>query len=288
MLSLEATALLEATLADLLPVLAAKSQAGGCPLCERCTGACEDRARALLAPRAAGWAARFAREDPGVLLAGLIDHTLLKPEATPAQVTTLCREAGEHRFCSVCVNPRFVPLCARLLQDSGVLVCTVAGFPLGATSTYAKVQEARWAVRQGAHEVDMVLAVGELKAGNDRAVRQEIARMSKAGRAGGAILKVIIETALLDDEEKVRACRASVAAGAEFVKTSTGFAKAGATVYDVLLMRHTVGEEVGVKAAGGIRTLADALKMLVAGANRLGASAGVQLLGEMRALAGRQ
>lgn len=283
MVSLEATALLEAALSDLLPVLAAKSRAGGCPLCERCTGACEERARALLTPRADAWAARFSQEDPVVLLSGLIDHTLLKPEATPAQVETLCREAREHRFCSVCVNPRFVPLCVRLLQGSGVLTCTVSGFPLGATSTYAKVQEARRAVREGAREVDMVLAIGELKAGNDRAVQQEIARLAKAGHAGGAILKVIIETALLDDGEKVRACRASVAAGAEFVKTSTGFAKAGATVYDVLLMRHTVGEDVGVKAAGGIRTLTDALKMLVAGASRLGASAGVQLLGEMRA-----
>ncbi len=286
MLSLGPNALLEAALADLRPVLDAKAQAGGCPLCERCDGGCEARARELLAPRAQAWAARLAQGHPAALLAGLIDHTLLKPEATPAQVETLCGEAREHSFCSICVNPRFVPLGVRLLQGSGVLTCTVAGFPLGATSTYAKAQEARRAVRQGAREVDMVLAIGELKAGNDRTVQAEIARVVRACHAGGAIVKVIIETALLDDAEKVRACRASVAAGAEFVKTSTGFAKAGATVYDVLLMRHTVGEGVGVKAAGGIRTLADALKMLVAGANRLGASAGVALLNELRDVPG--
>jgi deoxyribose-phosphate aldolase len=214
----------------------------------------------------------------------MIDHTLLKPEATPAQVEALCQEARAHHFASVCVNARFVPLCVRLLQGSGVLTCTVVGFPLGATSGYAKVEETRQAVREGAREVDMVLAIGELKAGNDRVVQHEIASIAEASHDGGAILKVIIETALLDDGEKVRACRASAAAGADFVKTSTGFAKAGATVYDVLLMRYKVGEGVGVKAAGGIRTLADALKMLVAGANRIGASAGVALLGELRAL----
>jgi deoxyribose-phosphate aldolase len=169
----------------------------------------------------------------------------------------------------------------RLLQGSGVLTCTVAGFPLGATSTGAKVEEARQAVREGAREVDMVLAIGELKAGNDGVVQDEIARVVEVSHAGGAQVKVIIETALLEDGEKVRACRASAAARADFVKTSTGFAKAGATAYDVLLMRHTVGGSVGVKAAGGIRTLADALQMLVAGANRLGASAGAAILGEL-------
>jgi deoxyribose-phosphate aldolase len=281
MLSLEPNALLQRPLADLLRVLEHKVPAGGCPLCEACDGECERRVRELLTARAEAWAARFREQDPAVLLAGLIDHTLLKPEATPAQVEVLCREAREHHFFSVCVNPRFVPLCVRQLQASGVLTCTVVGFPLGATSTYAKAEEARQAVRDGAREVDMVLAIGELKAGNDRVVQEEIARVVEVSHAGGAIVKVIIETALLDDAEKVRACRASVAARADFVKTSTGFAKTGATLYDVLVMRHTVGEEVGVKAAGGIRTLADTLAMLVAGANRIGASAGVGILGEL-------
>lgn len=281
MLSLEPNALLELTLPDLLSVLSAKAQAGGCPLCERCDGGCEARARELLAPRADAWAARFREHDPAALLAGLIDHTLLKPEATPAQVEALCQEAREHCFASVCVNPRYVPLCAQALQGSDVLVCTVAGFPLGATSTAAKVEESRQAVRDGAQEVDMVLAIGELKAGNDPVVQEEIAHVVAVCHASRVLVKVIIETVLLDDAEKVRACRAVVAAGAEFVKTSSGFAKAGATVYDVLLLRHTVREDAGVKAAGGIRTLADALKMLVAGASRIGASAGVAILGEM-------
>lgn len=281
MVSLEPRALLARPLSDLLRVLEDKSRTGGCPLCSACDGRCDARARELLTPRAEAWAARFRAEDPTTLLASMIDHTLLKPEAAPAQVEALCREAREHRFFSVCVNPRFVPLCRRLLQGSGVLTCTVAGFPLGATSAHAKVEEARQAVRDGAREVDVVLAIGELKARNDRVVQDEIARVAEVSHAGGAIVKVIIETALLDDAEKVRACRVSVAARADFVKTSTGFARTGATLYDVLLMRQTVGEGVGVKAAGGIRTLADALEMLVAGANRIGASAGVGILSEL-------
>ena len=182
------------------------------------------------------------------------------------------------------MNPRHVPLCARLLQGSGVLVCTVAGFPLGATSTYAKVEETRQALRDGAKEVDMVLSIGDLKAGDADAVQEEIARLAEVCHAADARLKVILEMALLDDAEKVRACELAVAAGADFVKTSTGFASGGATVYDVLLMRHIVGEKAGVKAAGGIRTAGDALKMLVAGANRLGASAGVRLVEEVRTM----
>jgi len=279
---LAVASLLDLTLADLLPVLAEKLKAGACPLCDKCDGRCEARARELLGPRATGWAERFQTGNPAAELAGRIDHTLLKPEATPSQVESLCREAREQRFASVCVNPRYVPLCVQALQGSGVAVCTVAGFPLGATTPGAKAYEAREAVRAGAQEVDMVLSIGLLRAGDDRAVRREIARVVRICHRKGALCKVIIETALLDDAEKVRACRLSVAAGADFVKTSTGFAKAGATVYDVLLMRYIVGEKAGVKAAGGIRTLADAFKMLVAGANRLGASAGVQLVAEIR------
>ena len=281
-MDLRSEALLEMTLADLLPVLVERARAGGCPLCARCDGQCEARARALLAPHAQDWAARFAGGDPAALLAGAIDHTLLKPEATPAQIEALCREAREHRFAAVCVNPRYVSLCVRALEGSGVGVCTVAGFPLGATTSASKAAEARQAVRSGAAEVDMVLAIGELKAGDERTVRRDIAHVVRACHARGAICKVIIETALLTDAEKVRACRIALSAGADFVKTSTGFARSGATVYDVLLMRRTVGEAAGVKAAGGIRTLADALKMLTAGASRLGASAGVQLVQEIK------
>jgi len=275
-------ALFTMALANLLPALEERARAGRCPLCRRCRKTCAARARELLAPQAEEWAARFRQGDPAALLAGRIDHTLLKPEATPAQVLALCQEAREHRFAAVCVNPRHVPLCVQALQGSGVAVCTVAGFPLGATTPGAKAYDAREAVRAGAAEVDMVLSIGLLKAGEDGSVRKEISRVVRACHRQGALCKVIIETALLDDAEKVRACRLAVAAGADFVKTSTGFARAGATVYDVLLMRTTVGKRAKVKAAGGIRTLADALKMLVAGADRLGASAGVQLVAEMR------
>jgi len=286
--------LLRIALADLLPVLEEKVRAGGCPLCASCTGGsptapsarCEERARELLLPLAEYWAARFQEGDPAEVLAGRIDHTLLRPEATPSQVEALCHQALQHRFFSVCVNPRYVPLCARLLQGSQVLVCTVAGFPLGATSTHAKIEETRQALQDGAKEVDMVLSIGDLKAGNGDRVREEIARLAEVCHIAGARLKVILETALLDDAEKVRGCELAVAAGADFVKTSTGFASGGATVYDVLLLRHTVGEKAGVKAAGGIRTASDALKMLVAGADRLGTSAGVRLVEEARAWRG--
>ncbi len=280
-MNLEARQLLDLTLADLLPTLEEKARAGGCPLCPSCNGRCAERARELLSPQAGYWAARLRGEGPAEVLAGLIDHTLLKPEATPAQIETLCGEALRHRFFSVCVNPRYVPLCAQLLQGSRVLICTVAGFPLGATSTYAKVEETRQAVQDGAREVDMVLSIGDLKAGNEDVVQEEIARLAEVCHAAGVRLKVILETALLDDVEKVRACELAMAAGADFVKTSTGFASGGATVYDVLLMRRTVGQRAGVKAAGGIRTAGDALKMLVAGADRLGASAGVRLVEEV-------
>lgn len=282
MMTISAQALLDLTLADLVPVLEQRAQAGGCPLCERCDGRCAGRARELLLPRAEALAARWEEHGAAIDLPGVIDHTLLRPEATPTQVGALCREAREHHFASVCVNPRHVPLCAERLQDSGVLICTVAGFPLGATATETKVFESNLAVQSGALEVDMVLSIGSLKAGEDEAVYQEIAAVAAACHTGGARCKVIIETALLEDAEKVRACRLSMQAGADFVKTSTGFSKGGATTYDVLLMRHMVGEATGVKAAGGIRSFADACRMLVAGANRLGASAGVRLVQEAR------
>lgn len=211
-------------------------------------------------------------------LARMIDHTILKAEATPADIERLCAEAAEHTFAAVCVNPLYVALAATLLRGTPVAVCTVAGFPLGATPTPVKVYEARQALTEGATEVDMVLPIGLLKAGQRQAVLEDMRQLALACHEHGALLKVILENALLTDAEKVLACQLAVEAGADFVKTSTGFAKTGATVADVALMRQTVGPQIGVKAAGGIRTYADALAMIAAGANRLGASASLEIL----------
>lgn len=213
-------------------------------------------------------------------LARMIDHTLLKPEATPAEIERLCAEAAEHSFATVCVNPIYVALAANLLHGTPVAVCTVAGFPLGATPTPVKRFEALQVLDDGAVEVDMVIPIGRLKAGQHDVVRDDIYALAQLCHEQGALLKVILENALLTDEEKVSACRLAVEAGADFVKTSTGFARSGATVADVALMRRTVGPEIGVKAAGGIRTYADALAMIEAGANRLGASASLKILEE--------
>ncbi|RLC63897.1 MAG: deoxyribose-phosphate aldolase [Chloroflexota bacterium] len=211
-------------------------------------------------------------------IARFIDHTLLKPEATPAQIERLCDEARRYGFAAVCVNPVYVRLAAERLQGAEVAVCSVVGFPLGATTTAAKVYEARQALADGASELDMVIHVGALKAGDYERVQEDIAAVADVCHKGGALLKIIIETALLDDAEKVTACRLAQAAGADFVKTSTGFAGGGATAEDVRLMRQTVGPRMGVKAAGGIRSYADALAMIEAGANRIGASAGVRIV----------
>ncbi|MBC7243006.1 MAG: deoxyribose-phosphate aldolase [Anaerolineae bacterium] len=211
-------------------------------------------------------------------LARYIDHTLLKPEASRDQILELCREAVEHHFASVCVNPCWVRLCAEALRGSEVKVCTVIGFPLGATLSTVKAFEAEECIRQGAGEVDMVINIGALKSGDRQYVEGDIRAVVERAHALGALVKVIIETVLLTQEEKVLACRLSQAAGADFVKTSTGFAGGGATVEDVALMRQVVGDAMGVKAAGGIRTYADALRMIQAGANRLGTSAGVQII----------
>ncbi len=205
-------------------------------------------------------------------LARYIDHTLLKPDATPAQVEQLCQEALEFHCASVCVNALYVPQAAPLLAGSDVQVCAVVGFPLGAVPTAIKVCETELAIAQGATEIDMVLPIGLLKAGETTRVQSDIAAVTAACHAHGAHLKVIIEAALLTDEEKVTACRLAQAAGADFVKTSTGFAKGGATVADVALMRQTVGPEMGVKAAGGIHSYEEALAMISAGATRIGAS----------------
>jgi deoxyribose-phosphate aldolase len=211
-------------------------------------------------------------------LARLIDHTQLKPQATPEEIVQLCDEAAEYGFGAVCINPVYVRLAAERLEGSGVTVCNVIGFPLGATTTAAKVYETRRAIADGSGELDMVIHIGALKAGDYKAVQADIAAVAATCREGDALLKVIIEAALLTDEEKVVACEAAKAADADFVKTSTGFASSGATVADVRLMRETVGPEMGVKAAGGIRTYADALAMIEAGASRIGASRSIQIV----------
>lgn len=219
-------------------------------------------------------------------LASYIDHTLLKQNATSEQIIQLCAEAREYQFASVCVNPTHVRLCAELLRNSGVKVCTVIGFPLGANTTATKVFETKDAIQNGATEIDMVINIGALKHGDYTLVSKDISEIAKATHEGGAILKVIIETCLLNEEEKVIACLLAKQAGADYVKTSTGFSTAGATLEDVALMRKVVGPEMGVKAAGGVRNLEDAEKMVEAGATRLGASAGVQIMQGLTAKAG--
>lgn len=214
-------------------------------------------------------------------LATYMDHTLLKPEATAADIDRVVAEARKYGTASVCVNPYWVARVAAGLAGSGVKTCTVIGFPLGATSTASKVAETRDATAHGAQEIDMVINIGELKSGNDNAVRSDISAVANAAHEAGALLKVIIETCLLSDEEKRRACELSVAGGADFVKTSTGFSTGGATTADITLMRETVGPELGVKASGGIRTLEAAIAMIEAGATRLGVSAAVSILEEV-------
>lgn len=212
----------------------------------------------------------------------LIDHTLLKPTAGPDQVRQLCAEAREYDFATVCVNPVWVALCAELLAGSRVRVCTVVGFPLGADLPEAKAFEAERCIALGAREIDMVLNLGALKAQEYGVVRDDIAAVVAASHATGAIVKVIIETAYLTDAEKIAACVLAADAGADFVKTSTGFGPAGATAADVALMRRVVGPTLGVKAAGGIRTADDFRAMVAAGANRIGASAGVQIMAGLK------
>jgi len=212
-------------------------------------------------------------------LARMIDHTLLRPDATTEEIETLCREAAHYGFASVCVNSCHVSLCATLLAGSPVKVCATIGFPLGAMSTGAKVQESRTALDDGARELDMVINIGMLKSGNLAYVEEDIRAVVQTAHPRGALVKVILETGLLKDEEKIAACTIAQRAGADFVKTSTGFGHGGASVADVALMRKTVGASLGVKASGGIRTREDALAMVAAGATRIGASAGVRILG---------
>lgn len=210
-----------------------------------------------------------------------IDHTLLKPDCVDADIEKLCKEAREFDFASVCVNPGYVAKSKKLLEGSDVKVCTVIGFPLGATSTESKVFETKQAIKDGADEVDMVINVSRLKENDDEFVLNEIKKIRRASK--GKVLKVIIETCLLTDEEKVRACKLSKKAHADFVKTSTGFSKWGAKVEDVKLMRKAVGKKVGVKASGGVHSGEEMLAMIKAGATRIGASAGVQIMNELNA-----
>ncbi len=221
-----------------------------------------------------------SRHDPPADLAACIDHTLLRPDATAAEIDQLCVEAAEHHFAAVCVNPTWVARAAEALRGTGVAVASVVGFPFGAGTSEVKAAEASRAIHDGANEIDMVINIGALRSGMTDLVRDDIAAVSEACHAAGAVNKVIIETALLSDDEKVTACRLAAAAGADTVKTSTGYASGGATAGDVALMRATVGPGMGVKAAGGIRTAADVRAMLDAGATRIGTSAGVRIVAE--------
>jgi len=250
-----------------------------CPGCtQRCAQTCARNTKEIIAAGADRVSAseRLTKIDPAI--AAVIDHTILKPEATRADIVKVCREARQYGFASVCVNPYWVPLVRSELAGSKVKVCTVVGFPLGATSTEAKVAETAAALRAGAEEIDMVINVGALRSGDHEAVKLDIQQVVKAAHEARAIVKVILETALLNDNEKAVACTLCKLAGADFVKTSTGFSTSGATAHDVALMRSVVGPEMGVKAAGGIRTLDDLRQMTAAGATRIGASASVKIV----------
>lgn len=256
-------------------------QAGetACTHCDGgCVGCCPDKAREVLQAGAARLSAAPGLPPVAAEIAAVIDHTLLRADTSQAEIIKLCEEARQFGFASVCINPAWVACAAQALRGSTVKVCTVTGFPLGATTAAAKAFEAELALRQGAQEVDMVIQVGALKSGHYERVEQDIRGVVEACHRSGALCKVIIECALLTGEEKVRACCLAKSAGADFVKTSTGFGPGGATAADVELMRMAVGSEMGVKAAGGIRTYEDLKKMVAAGATRIGASASVKIL----------
>jgi len=223
-------------------------------------------------------AAGIAPVKVDVELARIIDHTLLKPDATIHDITRLCAEGREYGFASVCVNSAFVSICAPLLRGSEVRVCATIGFPLGAASSAAKAAETEQAIRDGANEVDMVINVGLLKSGRYDDVADDIRSVTNIARTGSALSKVILETGLLTDREKMKACLLAMEAGADFVKTSTGFGKGGATTQDIALMRRAVGSALGVEASGGIRTREDGLAMVASGANRIGASASIAVV----------
>lgn len=250
-----------------------------CPGCtQRCAQTCAKKTANVIAAGADRVSASHTLTRVDASIAKLIDHTILKPDATRADVEKVCAEAVKYSFASVCVNAYWVPVVAKLLAGSPVKVCTVVGFPLGATTTATKVHETREAIKCGAQEIDMVLNVGALRSGDHERVKQDIQAVAEAAHAGGAILKVILETCLLDDNQKAIACTLAKLAGADFVKTSTGFSTSGATAHDIALMRSVVGPDIGVKASGGIRTREDLDKMAAAGASRIGASASVKIV----------
>jgi len=269
--------LIEAITREVLAALATPGDA-----CRDCQGACAahcaDKVRDVVTTGASRIAYHGQAADVPRDLARFIDHTLLRPDATAADIDRLCAEARDHGFAAVCINPTWVRRAADNLRGTDVAVASVIGFPFGATTTDIKALEARRAIRDGAGEIDMVINIGALKSGLYDDVQEDIARVSDACREAGAANKVIIEAALLTDEEKVIACRLAKLAKADFVKTSTGYASGGATVFDVALMRETVGPRMGVKAAGGIRTAEDVQEMIAAGATRIGASAGVKIV----------
>ena len=272
----ERDALIEAITRE---VMTALGVAGICPDCGgSCAAHSSDKVRDVVNSGAARIAFHGQGADVPRDLARYIDHTLLRPDATAADIDKLCAEAREYGFAAVCINPTWVRRAAEQLRGTDVAVASVIGFPFGAGTTEVKALEARRAIRDGASEIDMVINIGALKSRMHDLVREDIARVSDACRESGAANKVIIETALLTDEEKVIACRLAQQAKADYVKTSTGYASGGATVYDVALMREVVGPRMGVKAAGGIRTAEDVQDMIAAGATRIGASAGVRIV----------
>ncbi len=260
------------------------ASAGGCgaDCCEckdgRCVRECSERVKQVISNGAGRISAGLGFIPRDLSIARLIDHTLLKPDASAAEIAQLCQEAREYHFASVCVNSAYVPLCADLLKGSDVAVCTVVGFPLGASPAEVKAYEAQLAIQNGASEIDMVLNIGTIKSRDIRGLHHDIATVVKTCHAHNVICKVILETSKLTDEEKVIACQVAKMAGADFVKTSTGFGGGGATVSDIALMRKVVGPDIGVKASGGVRNYQDAAAMVKAGATRIGASAGVMIV----------
>lgn len=274
--------LIEAITRQVMAALAASAPDGPKPDCSTCAGSCAATCAPKVAEVVAGGASRVTYSGEGGQvsrdLTKYIDHTLLKPDATAADIDKLCAEAVQFGFASVCINPAWVSRASAALKGSGVAVASVVGFPFGATTSEIKAHETRSVLRAGAREIDMVINVGALKSGMTELVRADIAAVSDACHEVGALNKVIIEAALLDDREKVIACQLAKQAKADFVKTSTGYASGGATVFDVALMREAVGPRIGVKAAGGIRTRSDVEEMIAAGATRIGASAGVKIV----------
>ncbi len=255
-----------------------------CIACGLCVVKCPSEVERVVAAGAERIGATIGARTTKEEIARTIDHTYLKPDASPEEITQLCEEARRYNFASVCINPSYVPLAAKLLKGSPVKVTTVIGFPLGATTSTAKALETRDAIANGADEIDMVMNIGALKAKNYDLVKKDIQAVVNA--ANGRTVKVILETALLTQEEKIKACRIAKEAGADFVKTSTGFGGGGATVADVALMRRVVGPIMGVKASGGIRTFEDVQALLKAGATRIGASASVAIMKGIPAGAG--